>query len=355
MKPFLFTLYFLVIPRLAYADFTCLETKANQANPKQFLYLGENHWLLSVGQRLIELKSDKLVSSMDVPERLNLMCGQDSDVIATSRDTISKWQHGSLIKLPLPFKGNLAGSDGKVVYSTESTADGHVLYVNQKGRSKRIQVQPGLGGQMSGGTFRWGAYDKSVVLVLKNGRLAKKLRLPEAARFESVLDHENCKGQGLFDTNYDFYTQSRFGLQSRHIEGPIINIDYSKGCREYVFLLNDLSYAKGALWSLKPGEQLTFTPIPTSCAVDHFASNNDGSLYYRCGKQLYYKDKTRTKDVLLGEATKLQLTEGINDQWLATPKDGTLLAYLPRAKPSELRKACLVRLVPDKLTDLGCF
>lgn len=346
-----------LMPLFSWADAnsTCVEAKVGTSYHQKLLFLGSNHWLASVGSRLIEIQDDKLKASLANPERLQIMCGVNNSVIATTLDKLFKWENGSLTRLFLKFPGYISGSDGKVVYSTESTAEGQVLYVTKNGISRKIVEQHELSGAMHQGQFIWGNYDTRSIWIFKNGVIVKKLKLPEAARFESVLDDEYCKDQGLFDTNYDFYIQSRFGIQARHIDGPIINIDYSKGCHEYVFLLNDFSYAKGALWTLKPGKKLTFTPIPTSCPVDHFATNNDGSLYYRCGKQLYYKDKTRTKDVLLGDATKLQLTEGINDQWLATPKDGALLAYLPRAKPNELSKACFVRLMPDKLTDLGCF
>lgn len=339
----------------AKANSTCIEAKEGTSYHQKLLFLGSNHWLATVGYRLIEIQDDKLKASLANPERLQIMCGVNNSVIATTLDKLFKWENGKLTRLFLKFPGYISGSDGKVVYSTESTAEGHVLYVTKNGISRKIVEQHELSGAMHQGQFTWGNYDTQSIWIFKNGVIVKKLKLPEAARFESVLDDENCKGQGLFDTNYDFYTQSRFGIQTRHIEGPIIKIDYSKGCHEYVFLLNDFSYAKGALWSLKPGKQLTFTTIPTSCPVDHFASNNDGSLYYRCGKQFYYKDKVRTKDVLLGEASNLRLTAGVTDRWMATENDGTLFMFLPESKQGEVQRACVVRLTPKKLVDLGCF
>lgn len=354
MKTFLLIVSFF-LPSMAFAEPECLDSKPNKYYSSKQLYLGKNHWLTAVGNRLIEIKNDEVTSGSTYFEPLKLMCGQKGRVIATTHQKILEWRDGRLLELPLSFKEDALASDGEAVYSVDPNSDLFALYVNKKGLAKKVLEQKSLSGQMYDGEFIWHNSEVGVSLVFKDGTIISKSKVPEMVGFPFVFDYKNCKGKGLYKADYDFFTKSRFGFQKQRIEGPIFNIDYPKGCGEYVVLRNDKTLANGKLWSLKPGKKLTFTPISTACSVDHFASNDDGSLYYRCGKQLYYKDKTRTKDVLVGEASKLQLTEGINDQWLASPRDGTLLTYLPRAKAKELEKVCFVRLSPAKLVDLGCF
>lgn len=354
MKTF-FLFVLLVVPALVFADNSCIEAKPDSPYNARFLYLGKNHWLTVVGKRLLELKDDKLVSSVAYPEPLKIMCGSKGRVIATTLKTVSEWREGKLYELPLRFKGDVIRSDGDTVYSTISTPLGFALYANKNGEVKQIVEQKGYSGSIQGGFFIWSNDDKRQNLVFQNGKLVSKSAIPGDAYLNRVFDYQRCKGQGLHTAASDFYVKSRFGIQTKHIEGPIVDIDYPKGCENYVFLLNDFSYSKGALWSLKPGKNLKYSQIRASCPVDGFAANDDGSLYYRCNKQFFYKNKGEAKDVLLGEAVGLKITEGLNDQWLSSTKDGTLLAYLPEAKPKEMGQACFVRLTPEKLIDIGCY
>lgn len=344
-----------LLPSLAWSSTICVDAKPRPAQYEQLVYLGKNHWLTVVDKRLLEFQNDKLISSIKYPEHLGIVCGQEGRVIATMLDEVFEWKAGQLVKLPLSFKGRLSSSDGVVVYSTVTTSLGFVLYVNKKGVSTKILEQAGYSGEMSNGLYIWSNYDKRINLIFRNGKLIRKVPMAKGAYLNYLFDYAQCGTQGLYQAGPNLFIQSRFGVHKLSIDGPIINIDRMPGCQDYLFLFNDFSYTKGALWLLKPGKELTRTPIPTSCPVDHFAANNDGSLYYRCGKQFYYKDSTRTQDIPLGAASNLRLTAGVTDRWMATENDGTLFMFLPESKQGEVQRACVVRLTPKKLVDLGCF
>lgn len=339
----------------AKANSTCVDDKPRPAQYERLVYLGENHWLTAVDKRLLEFQNDKLISSLEYSEPLKIVCGQNGRVIALTLNQVLEWKAGQLVKLPLSFIGSLSGSDGVVVYSTVPTSLGFVLYVNKKGVSTKILEQAGYSGEMSNGLYIWSNYDKRINLIFRNGKLIRKVPMAKGAYLNYLFDYAQCGTQGLYQAGPNLFIQSRFGVHKLSIDGPIINIDRMPGCQDYLFLFNNFSYTKGALWLLKPGKELTRIPIPTSCPVDHFAANTNGSLYYRCGKQFYYKDKSQTQDIPLGAATKLRLSVGVTDRWMATENDGTLFMFLPESKQGEVQTACVVRLTPKKLVDLGCF
>lgn len=355
MKNFILWIALALLPSWVWASTVCVDAKPRPAQYERLVYLGENHWLTAVDKRLLEFQNDKLISSLEHSEPLKIMCGQKGRVIATALDDVFEWKAGQLVKLSLSFKGRLSGSDGVVVYSTVTTPLGFALYTNKNGISTKILEQAGYSGEMSNGLYIWSNYDKRINLIFKNGKLIRKVPMAKGAYLNYTVDFSRCGNQGLYAAGPEFFVQSRFGSQKTSFDSPLINVSSLPGCQNYVLLLNDFSYTKGALWLLKSGKNLTRTPIPTSCPVDHFASNNDGSLYYRCGNQFYYKDNTRTQDIPLGAATKLRLTAGVTDRWMATENDGTLFMFLPESKQGEVQRACVVRLTPKKLVDLGCF
>lgn len=355
MKALVLFFLVLILPVLARAESTCVSAKPNRNYTEHFLYVGQNHWWLEVDGRLLEVKDDKVVSSIVYPGNLKIMCGTNGRVIAISQDKIMELVNGKLVPLPIPFKGSLTASDGEVAYSLDFGQNLNALYSNKDGIFKKIGEQSSVSGTLSGDFYIWTNHDLNRIFVLKHGNVIAKYPIPAAASSPRVFDYGLCKGNGLFSAQHTFMIKSRFGIQSKTIDDLIANVDYATGCEEYLFLLNDVTYTKGQLWSLKPGKKLSFTPISTSCPVDHFASNADGSLYYRCGNQFYYKDKARTKDLLLGSATKLQLTPGASDRWLETKMDGTLYSFPQYPKTNQPRTACFVRLMPDRLVDIGCF
>lgn len=332
----------------------CLDAKPNQSYTGHFLYMGANHWLLEVDQRLLELKNDKVVSVATYPDYLKIMCGQRGQILATTKTKVFEWNRGKLKELPITVKGDVSSSDGEVVYSLDHSLNKVALYSNKKGLSTKIVEQEGASGTQSNGTFVWSHYDTLSNWVLRQGKVVARYPIPEEASLTRVFDYDRCQGKGLFNAQNTFITKSSYGLQRKTIDSLIANVDYAKGCEEYLFLLNDVTYTKGQLWSLKPGKELTFTPIPTSCPVDHFASNADGSMYYRCGNQFYYKNRARTKDVFLGAATKLQLTSSASDGWLDSTMDGTLFS-LTQYQNSKQPQTCFVRLMPTRLVDIGCY
>lgn len=332
----------------------CLDAKPNQSYTGHFLYMGANHWLLEVDQRLLELQNDKVVSIVTYPDYLKIMCGQHGQILATTKTKVFEWESGKLKELPVAVKGDVSSSDGVVVYSLDHSLNKVALYSNKKGLSTKIVEQEGVSGSQSNGTYVWSNYDTFSNWVLRQGKVVARSSIPEEASLTRVFDYDSCRGKGLFNAQNTFITKSSHGLQRKTIDSFIANVDYAKGCDEYLFLLNDATYTKGQLWSLKPGKKLSFTPIPASCSVDHFASNNDGSLYYRCGNQFYYKNRARTKDVFLGAATKLQLAPSATDRWLDSSAEGTLFS-LTQYQSGKQPQTCFVRLMPTRVVDIGCY
>lgn len=316
--------------------------------------MGNNHWLTVIDKELIELAGDRVVSRIAAPESLRIVCGHKNQVIALTENKIMKWERGALTNLSLPFTGRVSLSDGVVVYATDFSDGLIALYANKGGISTEITKQNSYSGSLYGGYYKWSNPVQKITFILKNGHLVKRWAHPSGADDNQILDYKNCPNDALFVGGGDFFTQSRFGIQKVAVEGVIKGIDYPKGCGDYLFLLDDLSYAKGTLWSLKPGKSLSFKPLSASCFVDYFVANDDGSLFYRCDKRFFYKDKFRTKDVFLGESSQLQVSDHVNDRWLSTPHDGALFMYLPDSSTQQKQSVCFVRVTPQKIVDIGC-
>lgn len=334
---------------------TCLEAKPIYGQESRLLFLGVNHWLAVVDNDLIELANDQQVSRITYPERLRIMCGRENKVIAVTDTKVFEWRQGKLQEIALSFKGEVSRSDGVTTYSTHSRNGVTTLYVNTDGLTQKVTSQTGYSGRFYKGHYFWNNPIEGIQFVFHKGNLAKKIRTSKFDGGSLVFDHAECRNAGLYGGGGVFYTESRFGIQKTTINSVLTTFDYPKGCGEYLFLRDDLTFENGVIWSLKPGKQLSFKPIPSSCSVDHFVTNDDGSLFYRCGKRFYYKNKERTKDVFLGEASKLQITNGVTDRWLSTPKDGALYMYLPDTKAKEKQAACVVRVTPQKIVDMGCY
>lgn len=327
------------------ANATCVEGKPLN-NQKNIIYTGGNHWLTLVDSTLLEFAGDKLVSSLPDLTDLKLGCGRNGQVIGWFDKKIMLWQNGVFHDLPLAFVGDANFSDGKVVYSTIYDS-GYTLYLNDRGKSKKITHQKNFGGQWYQGVYFWADINKQKNLIFNNGKLVRRKPFVSAS-----LPFVTCPSgrNGLSTRDGEYFVDSDHGVKTAKPNSAIWGIDYPDDCSEYIFLKHDFDAKTGDLWVFKPEINTTFKPITTSCsAIDQFVMNPDGSMYYRCADAFYFKSRIDHPDRLIGKFSPIP---GGIDRWLATEKDGALFVTMSARKTN---KACVARTTPEKLINLGCF